>query len=359
MLKYLVIFALFIAASAHATPEQAERIQRGYELSVETWSLKYKIAATPAEKQALMASRPNPEATAKSLWVDIAPSLKDAWSIPYASYFLSLTRHLTMTGPDGNTQPAFAAERKNILDTFSQNHLKKPGIGPFCTGLAESGDPQALGILEKVITENPDKPTQGIAALAASMLLKDLGDAPEVMAKRLTYLRMAIIQAADQKIGGTSVADIVSDELYVIRYLSKGRIAPDFSGTDVAGRTIRMSELKGKVVVLLFWDAKSAETDKIIGLTNQLIIKYDGKPVTILGITPESLERIRTLQADGSIKWNNIIDPTDKLAREYRIASRPVVLVLDDKEKIEYTGLPGSFLELTLDALLSANGAQK
>ncbi len=356
MFKSIFISAFFLAVQAHATPEQSERIQRGYELSVETWTLKYQLAATPAEKEALLASRPNPEKTAKDLWTDIAPSLKEAWVIPYAAWFLDLTRNLTAAGADGNAQPAFTAERKRILGTFSENHLTKPGIGPFCIGLAESGDPQALGILEKVIAENPDEPTQGIAALAASMLLKNLGDAPEVMAKRLTYLRKAIIQASDQKVGKTTVADIVTDELYVIRYLSKGRSAPDLSGTDVAGRVIRLSDMKGKVVILLFWDAKSAQTDKIIGLTNQLSVKYDGKPVAVVGITPEALDRIRALQADGSIKWNNIIDPTDKLAGEYKIASRPAVLVLNDNGVIEYSGMPGSFLELTVDALLSGTG---
>jgi peroxiredoxin len=353
MLKPLVIAALFLAANAQATPGEAERIRRGYELSTETWELKYQLAASPAEKQALLDSRPDPMAVAKAMWTNIAPSLQEGWSIPYAAWFLDLTRNLTVASPEKVTSAAFSAERARILTTFSENHLKRPGIAPFCIALADGGDPKSLPLLEKIVTENPDEATQGIAALAASILLKKLGDAPEVMKKRLNYLRKAIIQASDQKVGGTSVADIVTDELYVIRYLSKGRIAPELSGTDVAGRTIRLSDLKGKIVILLFWDAKSPETDKIIGLTNQLAIKYEDKPVAILGITPESLERIRALQADGSIKWNNIIDPTDKLAGEYRIASRPVVLVLGDGGKIEYTGLPGSFLELTVDALLA------
>lgn len=359
MLKPLVIAALLIAANAHANPEQAERIQRGYTLSAETWALKYQLAETPAEKQALLASRPDPEATAKVLWNEISPSLKESWTIPYAAYFLDLTRNLTATGSEGNTQPAFSDERKRILATFAENHLQKPGIAPFCITLAESGDPKALSILEKVIKENPDETTQGMAALAASIVLQGLGDAPEVMKKRLTYLRMAIIQASDQKVGETSVADIVTEELYVIRYLSKGRVAPDLSGKDVGGRPVRLSDLKGKIVILLFWDATSADTDKIIGLTNQLAVKYDGQPVAILGVTPESLDRIRALQADGSIKWNNIIDPTDKIAGEYKIASRPAVLILDDKGMIEYTGLPGSFVELTVDALLAGDETKK
>lgn len=359
MLKPLIISALFLAANAHATPQEAERIRRGYELSVESWALKYKIASTPEERQTLVASRPDPAAAAKEIWADISLSLKEDWTIPYAAWFLDLTRNLTVASAANVTGAAFTAERGLIISTFTEAHLQKPGISPFCIALADSGDPKSLALLEKVIVENPDEATQGIAAFAASMLLKNLGDAPEVMAKRLTYLRKAIIQASDQKIGGTSVADIVTDELYVIRFLSKGRSAPELSGMDVAGRVIRLSDLKGKIVILLFWNAKSADTDKVIALTNQLSVKYDGKPVSILGVTPESLERIRTLQGDGSIKWNNIIDPIDKLAGEYRVVARPAVLVLNAKGVIEYSGLPGSFVELTVDALLSGNGVEK
>jgi peroxiredoxin len=179
------------------------------------------------------------------------------------------------------------------------------------------------------------------------------------MKKRLTYLRTAIIQASDRSIGSSTVADIATDELYVIRFLSKGRVAPDLTGTDVGGRVIRLSEQRGKTVILLFWDAKSPDTDKIIELTNNLAVKYEGKPVSIIGVTPEAFDRIRALQADGSIKWNNIIDPDEKLSGEYRIASRPALLVIGADGKIEYTGLPGSFVELTVDALLSGSPGAK
>ncbi len=355
MPKITILLLLLFAPHAEASPAEAQRIKRGFELAAETWGLKMKMAADPGEREKLMASRPDPAMAGEDLWRQIAPSLKEDWTIPYAAFFLDLTRNLTVGGTEGNTGAAFSEERKRILAAFTQNHLAKPGIAPFSIALADSGDPKSLPILEKIMAENPDEATKGIAALGASMLLKKLGDAPEVMKKRLTYLRQAIIMSSDQDIGGRSVADIATDELYVIRYLAKGRIAPDLSGMDVAGRVVQLSGLRGKTVVLLFWDAKSPETDKIIGLTNQMTMKYADKPVAIVGVTPEALGRIRELQADGSIRWNNIIDPEDKLSREYRVAVRPAMLIISPAGKIEYTGLPGSFAELTVDALLAGD----
>ena len=359
MPKFIVLIALFATCHAYASPNEAERVKRAYELSSETWELKLKIAQTPAEKQTLWENRPDPAVTATELWRNIAPSLEQDWTIPYAAFFLNITRNLTAVRPDGNVGPAFAQERQRIIKTFTESHLKKPGIGAFCIALADSGEPHALPLLEKIITENPDKVTQGVAALGAALLLKNIGDAPEVMKKRLNYLRLAIINAADQTTGSASVADIAADELYVIRYLSKGRVAPNFSGSDVGSRVVQLSDFKGKVTIVLFWDAKTAETDKVIQLTNRLVDKYVGKPVEIIGITPESLARIRELQADGTIKWNNIIDSTEKIAGEYKITARPLLIVLNETGTIEYTGLPGSFVDLTVDALLEGSTAEK
>ncbi len=353
MLKHLFILCLLLSTGAHGNPTEAEQIKRSFELSSEKWILEMKLADTAEARQEIAARRPDPNAVAAELWRTIAPDLAQDWTIPYAAFFLTVSRNLTTTDEAGNTTPAFVSERQRILTTFSETHLKNPGITEFILALVDSGEPQALSLLEEIGTENPDQATQGIAALGAALILKNLGDEPEVMAKRLTFLREAIIKSADQKLAGTSVADIASEELYVIRYLSKGREAPPLAGMDVAGRSVKLADLRGRIVVLQFWDAKTDETDRIIQLTNQLTTKYKENPVTILGITPESAERIRTLQGEGSILWSNISDPTEKISKEYRISTRPAVFVIDAEGKIQFTGVPGSFVELTVDALLN------
>lgn len=349
MLKHLAILCLMLSTGVRANPTEAERIKRSFELSSEKWMLEMRLANTPEARQETIAKRPDPNAAATELWRNIAPDLDKDWTIPYAGFFLGISRNLTTEAGI----PAFTPERQRVLKTFSETHLKKPGIASFAIALIDSGEPQALALLEKIAVENPDKATQGIASLGAALLLKSLGDEPEVMAKRINFIRDAIIKSADQTIAGTSVADIASDELYVISHLTKGREAPPLSGMDVAGRPVRLSDLKGRTVVLLFWDAKTEDTDRIIALTNQLTTKYQSQPVTVLGVTPEAADRIKTLQGDSSILWNNISDPIEKLSKEYRISSRPYVFVIDAEGKIQYTGLPGSFVELTVDALLN------
>jgi hypothetical protein len=63
--------------------------------------------------------------------------------------------------------------------------------------------------------------------------------------------------------------------------------------------------------------------------------------------------KLRSLQADNTVTWANFSDPENKLAKEYRVGSWPLAYVLDGERKIHYAGAPGSFVELTAEALLA------
>ena len=50
-----------------------------------------------------------------------------------------------------------------------------------------------------------------------------------------------------------TLADLGKSELFEIRYLAVGKIAPDIEGVDVAGKKFKLSDYRGKVVVIDFW----------------------------------------------------------------------------------------------------------
>ena len=340
----LLITGVLITQIA-ASPEQAKRIKRSYELSSEAWELKFKLSKTATEKQVLWENRPNPVSTAQKLWPEIAPFLKRDWTMPYAAFYLKLTSQAT--------DPDLVKKQSSVIKIFAENHLTKPGIATFCASLIESGSPKGIPVFEKVIQTNSDETAKGVASLGLALSLKNLGDTPEIIKKRIGYLRDAIIHAADQEIGNTTIADITADELYIIQHLSRGRVAPNFSGKDVAGKTVSFNDFRGKITIILFWDAKSAGTDRMIEITNRMTDKHRDQPVAIIGITPEPFERIRELQGSDEIRWNNIIDPKEVISQAYRIEQRPTAFVLNRKGEIHYNGTPGSFVDLTVAALLS------
>jgi hypothetical protein len=53
--------------------------------------------------------------------------------------------------------------------------------------------------------------------------------------------------------GGDTVAERVAGELFEIRNLSEGKTAPDIEGEDQDGKRFKLSDYRGKVVLLDFW----------------------------------------------------------------------------------------------------------
>lgn len=351
-LSLAALFSLLALSPVDATPADAQRIRKTYQLKMDNWALEMRIATTPADRAKAWSSRPDATPAAKEMWTAIGTSLDQDWTLEPAAWFLRTTPGLLATDAAGIPKPIFAREIDTIRKAIETYHLNSPKLGPVCSALAVSPDPRSLAILEKIQAAHPDQKIQGIAALGAAMQLKALGDDGEIMRKRLTYLRKAIIQSSDVDINGTPVAKLAEDELYIIRFLTKGRVAPDLVGVDSGGRALSLEAHKGKVIVLLFWNSNVADAQRVVEITTAMEARFKGKPFAVIGVNNDTTEKLRALQADGTVPWTNFSDPENKLANDYRVGTWPLVYVLDGERKIHYAGAPGSFAELTASALL-------
>lgn len=361
--RSLIAATTFLFAAAHlvsASPEQAAKIQSDWQSAVMAWSEKATQALSSQEGTAVAESRPKAEDYAQKMWQNIGTSLDQEWTIEPASWFLMITQGITTKAQPNSDSPLkaegmqptlFAKEVATIKETVMAHHIGSKKLVPMCMALARLGDPQSLAILEKINDSNPDPKTQGVAAMGASLILKNLGDDPELMRKRLTYLRKAIIESADVTFGQTTIAILAENELYQIRYLSKGRVAPDLIGADSSGKPIQLSDFDGKVVVLVFWGSTIPQIEHTLEFTRGMVKKFADKPIVVLGINHDSLPKLRSMIADETVSWRNFSDPDQKLAKAYRIGTWPMAYVLDRKRKIQYAGNLSTFTELTADAL--------
>ncbi len=353
LIQLISLISLLAFTRTHAAPADAQRIQKSYQLAIDKWSLEMRIAATPAEQAKAWNSRPDATPFAKDMWNAIGQSLDQEWTLEPAAWFLRITPGLLGLNASGASVALFAKEDEAIRKAVETQHLNSLKLTPVCFALASSSNPHSLALLEKIQAVHPDPKIQGVAALGAAMQLKSLGDDAEIMRKRLTYLRKAIIQSSDVAIDNTTVAKLAQDELYIIRFLTKGRVAPNLAGVDSAKRPLSLAANKGKVVVLLFWNSNVPDAHHVVEITTAMEKKYKGRPLAIIGVNNDSVDKLRALQADGTVPWTNFSDPENQLAKEYRVGTWPLVYVLDGERKIHYAGAPGSFAELTAEALLS------
>jgi thiol-disulfide isomerase/thioredoxin len=116
-----------------------------------------------------------------------------------------------------------------------------------------------------------------------------------------------------------------------------GRVAPTIDAIDVDGRRVRLSDLKGKVVLVIFWASWCPPClDAFPGL-NAIDEKYKGRGLEIIGVNLDAhhedvkdvksaMPIVRHVLVHHGVTWVNVLndDGTDAdIARAYGVESVP------------------------------------
>jgi hypothetical protein len=152
--------------------------------------------------------------------------------------------------------------RAKAVATLLRDHVKSDKLGPACQSLVNSGDKEATDLLRGILDKNPKKDVRGAACLSLARLLKNQAErAPESQKEDADKLRKeseqlferAADKYADVKLGRGTVGDQAKGELFELRFLLVGKVAPDVKGEDFDGKKFKLSDYRGKVVLLDFW----------------------------------------------------------------------------------------------------------
>lgn len=351
MRSLLIILMLIVVSGAvwAGNPVLAAQIKKEYELATVRWAQQLETAKDAQDQMTIWRARPDASAHAGRMWAELKSSLNDDWTIEYCAWLLEQAPVFAAGAEAGGRK----TRGQTIMHALDRFHLKSEKVGRLCLSLTTQSDPKTLALIEKVSRENPHKAVQGQAALAIAMLLKGLGDSRDVMVRRLDRLREAIIKSNDVKVGDVSVERLARDELVVIQSLSKGREAPDIIGADSARVPFKLSMLKSKVTVLAFWHTNMHDAERGLGLLRELHDQFHTRGMELIGVTSDPVSVLRNLRASGTIPWRNYSDVDGRIALQYRVRNLPIVYVLNRHRRIEFIGGPGTFVNLTVEALLA------
>jgi hypothetical protein len=164
--------------------------------------------------------------------------------------------------PNLRTRPA---DTKELLTTVIQHHAANKKINtmiPQITMLAAM-DPKAIEILELVAEKNPTKSVQAAALFAVADFYKNRAeprrgspppDADELAKKAEAGFERLQKEFADEvQSGQRKFGPLAKSALFEIRNLRVGKIVPEIEGEDTDGAVFKLSDYRGKVVMLDFW----------------------------------------------------------------------------------------------------------
>lgn len=276
-LALLALTALGPPARAQDEPkrtpaDQVAAIENEYNAALRAFSDKYQAAKSDDERTKVVASSyPKPETFAPRM-LAIAKAHPDD---PAAFAALSWI-----------ARQGFASDEpasKEAMALIAARYAEDPRIAEILPVFAyRPGD--HVPLLERVIEKNPDRSARGVACLTLADVLKErselarrLRDDAELRARYEQYAGKAeadrLASANPDALEARAVAlyERVRDEfadvpgsrgplgeragrvLFEIAHLGVGKPAPEIEGEDIDGVTFKLSDYRGKVVLLDFW----------------------------------------------------------------------------------------------------------
>ena len=104
----------------------------------------------------------------------------------------------------------------------------------------------------------------------------------------------------------------------------------DFEGVGVDGEPIKLSDLRGKVVTLIFWGTTCDPYIRELPDERKLAEAMRGKPFTFLGIVcDDQSDAARKVVDSEMIAWPNILKGGEAIAERYHVEGYPSHVVID------------------------------
>lgn len=137
-------------------------------------------------------------------------------------------------------------------------------------------------------------------------------------------------------LGQSCVSDQQEEKLRLriegFKKLAVGSLAPDFEVPDSNGEIVRLSNLKGKTVVLIFWASTCPHCKAIMPEINNLALQYHSK-AEFIGISADEDEvSWRQALAENQMPFINIAELKGwdgKIIQDYYVYATPTFLVIN------------------------------
>jgi hypothetical protein len=229
--------------------EQYQALVKEFNDARQTFFKEYQEAKTQEDKQKVLKEKqPQPDKYAAKFLALAEKNPKEPVAVDALMWVLQNTFSF---GPANKDSP-----RAKAVAILTRDYIQSDKLGPLCQMLVYSQDKESEALLRALLEKNPHKDVQGQACLALAQQLNNRrrGQQGEPAKEVVELFERAADKYGDVKLQyfGT-IGDKAKAELFEIRHLTVGKEAPDIEGEDQDGKKFKLSDYKGKVVMLDFW----------------------------------------------------------------------------------------------------------
>lgn len=114
-------------------------------------------------------------------------------------------------------------------------------------------------------------------------------------------------------------------------------VAPEFTLTNLDGTNLRLTELRGQVVLINFWASWCGPCRQEMPVLDRLHQRYKDTGFTVLGINVEG-EAVpaRAIAVKTGVTFPVLIDADQKISKLYDLKAMPSTVIIDRDGKIRF-----------------------
>jgi hypothetical protein len=135
-----------------------------------------------------------------------------------------------------------------------KGHLDHEEIGGVLEALVGADSSAGEKLLRAVVEKSPKRKIKAEATMKLAQLLKDRAESMPAQSVPLYKEATALFDKVINSYGDVEgLAEAAKSSRFEILHLAIGKVAPEIEGEDADGKKFKLSDYRGKVVVLDFW----------------------------------------------------------------------------------------------------------
>lgn len=257
-------------------------------------------------------------------------------------------------------------------ELVEKHHLDKPYIVQFVQILGDGFDDSSIEVLERIREVNPDRKILAFSALGLGISHKRLIRTDEEKQSEHFEKAKSLFAEIEERYSdieprpGLKIAAVAADQasnLDMVLKLSVGKEIIDLEGEDTDGKTLKLSDYRGKVVLLDFWATWCGPCMKMVPHERDLVARMNDKPFALIGVNGdrEYDDAYADVVAKERISWrsfkNSQGDDNPDIAGAWGHEAWPTLYLVDHKGIIRqfWVGVPKEEdLDREIDKLVEA-----
>jgi thiol-disulfide isomerase/thioredoxin len=269
--------------------------------------------------------------------------------------------------------PDSAKVLDSVAEAMTKHLLENEQVGQLCLALARHAATPAIEKCFRDVSElSSSTAAQGQALYSLGMALihkaekayqKDRKGHEEINAEAEQVFEKVIEKYADVSFApNRKLGAVAKQEIETLRKLSVGKEAPEIEGKDLAGESMKLSDFRGKVVVLDFWTTWCGPCVASFPHIKEMIERNKDKPFQFVGVnadTQKDADQVAEFLKEKECKWRNFFSKGTSVVKDYQIQFFPSIYVLDHKGVIRYKHVRGEELDAAVNQLLDELAREK